>query len=196
MGACKGTASLENISRRGLIKRAGATLTAATFASTFPAPWVRAAKPAKIGYVSPQTGPLAPFAAADNFIVAHARELLKKANLPIEIVVKDSQTNSNRAAEVTADLILKDKVSLVVVGAAPETDNPVSDQCELNEVPCVSTVSPWQPWVFARGGAPDKPFKWTYHYFLGTGGFNWHHPRYVVATPNQNQQSSGCCVRQ
>jgi branched-chain amino acid transport system substrate-binding protein len=167
MGACKGTASLENINRRGLIKRVGATLTAATFASTFPAPWVRAAKPAKIGYVSPQTGPLAPFAAADNFIVAQVRELLKKANLPIEIVVKDSQTNSNRAAEVTADLILKDKVSLVVVGAAPETDNPVSDQCELNEVPCVSTVSPWQPWVFARGGAPDKPFKWTYHYFWG-----------------------------
>jgi branched-chain amino acid transport system substrate-binding protein len=155
------------ISRRTAIKRAGATLGAAAFAASFPAPWVRAAKPVKIGYVSPQTGPLAPFAESDNFIVGSVRELLKKANLPIEIIVKDSQTNSNRAAEVAADLILKDKVSLMVVGAAPETDNPVSDQCELNEVPCVSTVSPWQPWFFARGGKPDKPFKWTYHYFWG-----------------------------
>ena len=94
-------------------------------------------------------------------------KLFKKQGLPIEIVVKDSQTNSNRAAEVAADLILKDKVSLMVVGAAPETDNPVADQCEVNEVPCVSTVSPWQPWFFARGGKPDKPFKWTYHYFWG-----------------------------
>jgi branched-chain amino acid transport system substrate-binding protein len=155
------------INRRSLMVRGGGTLAAAAVAASSPAPWVRAAKPVKIGYVSPQTGPLAPFAEADNFIVGSVREVFKKQNLPIEIIVKDSQTNSNRAAEVTADLILKDKVALMVVGAAPETDNPVADQCELNEVPCVSTVSPWQPWFFARGGKPDKPFKWTYHYFWG-----------------------------
>ena len=49
--------------------------------------------------------------------------------------MKDSQTNSNRAAEVAADLILKDKIALMLVGAAPETDNPVADQCEVNERP-------------------------------------------------------------
>jgi branched-chain amino acid transport system substrate-binding protein len=155
------------VNRRSLMLRGGGTLAAAAVAASFPAPWVRAAKPVKVGYVSPQTGPLAPFAEADNFIVGSVREVFKKQNLPFEIIVKDSQTNSNRAAEVAADLILKDKVALMVVGAAPETDNPVADQCELNEVPCVSTVSPWQPWFFARGGKPDKPFKWTYHYFWG-----------------------------
>jgi branched-chain amino acid transport system substrate-binding protein len=155
------------ISRRKVIKSSSAAVAATALFSSFPAPSVRAAKPAKIGYVTPQTGPLAPFAEADNFIVGQARDLFKKHDLPIEIIVKDSQTNSNRAAEVTADLILKDKVSLVVAGAAPETDNPVADQCELNEVPCVTTVSPWQPWFFARGGKPDKGFKWTYHYFWG-----------------------------
>lgn len=154
------------MTRREVIK-ATATVGAAAFASSFPAPFVRAAGPVKIGFVSPQTGPLAPFAAADNFVIERARELFKKQGRAIEIIAKDSQTNSNRAAEVTSDLILKDKVSLVLVGAAPETDNPVSDQCELNEVPCISTVSPWQPWFFARGGKPDKPFKWTYHFFWG-----------------------------
>jgi branched-chain amino acid transport system substrate-binding protein len=170
-----GTCSLDHaaatrdsdLTRRELIKAGGATIAAAALLSGFPAPWVRAAKPARIGYVTPQTGPLAPFAEADNFIVSSVREVFRKHDLPIEIIVKDSQTNSNRAAEVAADLILKDKVSLMVVGAAPETDNPVADQCELNEVPCVSTVSPWQPWFFARGGKPEKPFKWTYHYFWG-----------------------------
>jgi branched-chain amino acid transport system substrate-binding protein len=155
------------MTRREIIKTATLTAGAAALATTVPAPWVRAAGPVKIGFVSPQTGPLAPFAAADNFVIESIRDLFKKQNRPIEIIVKDSQTNSNRAAEVTSDLILKDKVSLVLVGAAPETDNPVSDQCELNEVPCVSTVSPWQPWFFARGGKPDKPFKWTYHFFWG-----------------------------
>jgi branched-chain amino acid transport system substrate-binding protein len=153
--------------RRTLIKQGGAALAVSALGSSFSAPWAWAASPVKVGYVSPQTGPLAPFGEADNFIVGTIREQFKKQNLPIEIIVKDSQTNSNRAAEVAADLILKDKVSLMLVGAAPETDNPVADQCELNEVPCLSTVSPWQPWFFARGGKPDKPFKWTYHYFWG-----------------------------
>jgi len=155
------------LDRRTVIRRGGGVLATAALASAFPAPWVRAAKPVKIGYVSPQTGPLAPFAEADNFIIGGVRELFKKQGLPIEIIVKDSQTNSNRASEVAADLILKDKVSLMVVGAAPETNNPVADQCEVNEIPCVSTVSPWQSWFIPRGGKPDKPFKWTYHYFWG-----------------------------
>ena len=156
------------LSRRDVLRQAPLTFGAAFAASAFPAPFVRAASsPVRIGYVSPQTGPLAPFASADNFVVEQVRSLFKKQGRPIEIIVKDSQTNSNRAADVTSDLILKDKVSLVLVGAAPETDNPVADQCELNETPCISTVSPWQPWFFARGGKPDAPFTWTYHFFWG-----------------------------
>lgn len=153
-------------SRRQLIRAAGAAVGTVALAS-FPAPRARAAGLVRIGYVSPQTGALAPFAAADRFVIAGVRDLFKKQNRAIEIVVKDSQSSSARASDVAADLILRDKVSLVLVGAAPETDNPVSDQCELNEVPCVSTVSPWQPWFFARGGKSEKPFKWTYHFFWG-----------------------------
>ena len=43
----------------------------------------------------------------------------------------------------------------------------MSDACELNEVPCVSTVVPWQPWFFGRKGDPKKGFNWTYHFFWG-----------------------------
>jgi branched-chain amino acid transport system substrate-binding protein len=153
-------------SRRQIIQAGGVAVSTAALAS-FPAPRVRADGPVKIGYVSPQTGSLAAFAATDRFVIAGVRDLFKKQNRTIEIVVKDSQSSSARASDVAADLILRDKVSLLLVGAAPETDNPVSDQCELNEVPCVSTVSPWQPWFFVRGGKPDKPFKWTYHFFWG-----------------------------
>ena len=44
-------------------------------------------------------------------------------------------------------LITEDAVDLMVVASTPETTNPVSDQCEANGVPCISTVAPWQPWV-------------------------------------------------
>ena len=83
----------------------------------------------------------------------------------VEVIVKDSQSNSNRAAEVANELILSNKVDLMVVAHTPDTVNPVADQCEINEVPCISTDAPWQPYFFGRKGDPAKGFKWTYHFF-------------------------------
>jgi branched-chain amino acid transport system substrate-binding protein len=85
----------------------------------------------------------------------------------VQIILKDSQSSPNRAGEVASDLILKDKVALVLTAGTPETANPVSDACELNEVPCISSVVPWQPWFFGRKGDPAKGFDWTYHLFWG-----------------------------
>ncbi len=126
----------------------------------------------KIGFVSPQTGPIAGFGEADAFIL----EGVKKAfaglqnngkNVAVEIIVKDSQSNPNRAAEVASELITQDQVNLLVAASTPDTTNPVADQAELNEVPCITTNCPWQPYFFGRGGNPETGFKWTYHFFWG-----------------------------
>ena len=157
------------LTRRRIIQASGALAAGAMWR----APAIAAEKSFKLGYVSPQTGPLAPFGEADSFVLAQVRETFKSGvkigagSVPVEIVVKDSQSNPNRAAEVAADLINKDKVDLMLVASTPETTNPVSDQCEVNEVPCLSSVAPWQPWFFARGGKPDAGFKYTYHFFWG-----------------------------
>jgi branched-chain amino acid transport system substrate-binding protein len=131
----------------------------------------------KIGYVSPKTGPLAPFAEADDYIISGVTEAIgagvvnSGTTYPIEIIQKDSQSDPNRAAEVANELILDDGVDLIVVASTPETTNPVSDVCEANGVPCLSSVAPWQPWFLGRqpGVAPadTKPFEWTYHFFWG-----------------------------
>lgn len=127
----------------------------------------------KLGLVTPLTGPLAPFGEADKYVVDGMRELFKSGisaggkTYPVEIVVKNSESNVAKAAEAAASLILKDKIDLMLVAAAPETINPVADQCELNGVPCISTVSPWQPYFFGRGGKPETGFDWTYHFFWG-----------------------------
>ena len=142
-------------------------------------PAIAQARPIKLGYVSPQTGPLAAFAEADKFIIANFKEATKAgikiggATVPVEVVVKDSQSNPNRAAQVAKDLIVQDKVDLMLVASTPETTNPVSTQCEIEEVPCISTVAPWQPWFIGRqanpaGGPPAwKNFNYTYHFFWG-----------------------------
>ena len=161
-----------SVNRRQII-RGGGALTVGVLAGSIGFPALAQGRVFKLGYVSPQTGPLAAFGEADSFVIAGVRELFKNGvtiggkSVPVEIVVKDSQSNPNRAAEAAADLILKDKVDLMLVASTPETTNPVSDQCEVNEVPCLSTVAPWQPWFFARGGKPDAGFKYTYHFFWG-----------------------------
>jgi branched-chain amino acid transport system substrate-binding protein len=162
----------ESTRREFLRLMGGATLVAGASGLGVPA-FAQSGRKIKIGYVSPQTGPLAAFGEGDKFVLAGVMEALKggikigNTVYPVEIIVKDSQSNPNRAAEVAGDLILKDKIDLMVVASTPETTNPVSDQCELNEVPCISSVAPWQPWFFGRGGKPEQGFNWTYHFFWG-----------------------------
>ena len=132
-----------------------------------------AGRPIKLGYVSPKAGPLAPFAEADDFVVADINRNLKEGVKiagklhPIEIIVKDTQSNPNRGADVSAQLILKDKVDILMGAGTPDTTNPAADQAEVNEVPCITSDAPWQPYFFGRGGNPAKGFDWTYHFFWG-----------------------------
>jgi branched-chain amino acid transport system substrate-binding protein len=171
------TSGTIRINRRSFMKASAAT-GAALAASPVFAPAVRAAQTFKIGYVSPQTGPLAAFAEADNFIISNFLATVKggikvgSATLPAEVTVKDSQSNPNRAAEVAKELIVSNKIDLMLVASTPETTNPVSTQCEIEEVPCISSVAPWQPYFIGRQGNPGdpaswKPFNYTYHFFWG-----------------------------
>ena len=155
--------------RRGVIKAGGAAAILAALPNFAQAQGATV----KIGYVSPQTGPLAPFGEADKWVIDRMQAVFKAGisvggkKSAIQILLKDSQSNPNRAGEVANDLILKDKVQIVLTAGTPETANPVSDACELNEVPCISSVVPWQPWFFGRKGDPAKGFNWTYHFFWG-----------------------------
>lgn len=166
-----------SIDRRRLLKYSAAT--GAVLSLGVKSPAIAQTRAIKLGYVSPLTGPLAAFAEADNFIIANFKEATKagirvgNATVPVEVVVKDSQSNPNRAAAVAKDLIVQDKIDLMLVASTPETTNPVSTQCEIEEVPCISTVAPWQPWFIGRqanpGGGPPawKGFNYTYHFFWG-----------------------------
>jgi len=135
--------------------------------------WSQGSGTVKIGYVSPQTGPLAPFGEADKWVIERMQPAFKEGlvvggrKFAVQILLKDSQSNPNRAGEVANDLVLKDRVNLMLTAGTPETANPVSDLCELNQVPCLSSVVPWQPWFFGRKGDPAKGFDWTYHMFWG-----------------------------
>ena len=116
---------------------------------------------------------MAGFAEADEYVLKAIAETFATGlenngkKWSVEIISKDSQSNPNRAAEVAADLILRDEVNLLVAASTPDTVNPVSDQAEVNEVPCITTDCPWQPYFFGRNGVPGTGFQSTYHFFWG-----------------------------
>lgn len=158
-------------SRRGFLAAGAATLAAPAILTSSRA---YAANPViKVGHVSPRTGPLAGFAEADDYVIDAISKLFAAGlenngkTYQVEIISKDSQSNPNRAAEVAADLILGDEVDIIVAASTPDTVNPVSDQAEVNGVPCITTDCPWQPYFFGRNGVPGEGFENTYHFFWG-----------------------------
>ena len=159
------------VRRRSVLKGAAA----AGAATMLGRPAFAAPRTLKIGLVAPQTGPISLFSEHIPFVLDQVKRatggnlMIGGTNHPFEIIVKDSQSNPNRASEVASDLILKDKVDIMCAFATPETVNPVSDQCELNGVPCVSNDAPLEPWFFGRHGDPKKGFEWTYNYFFSAG---------------------------
>ena len=155
-------------SRRTVLGGVAATAAAAAL----PMPAIAQNKAVRLGYVSPQTGPLAAFAEADEFILSGVRAAMAEKGIDAEIVDKDSQSNPNRAAEVASELIIDEEVDIILVASTPETTNPVSTQAEIEGVPCISTVAPWQPYFIGRQGNPgdpdsSQPFEFPYHFFWG-----------------------------
>ena len=128
----------------------------------------------KIGFVSPATGALAAFGAPDQYCVDRWREAIGAGLVcgdakqhPIKVIVQDSQSDSNRAAQVAGDLINNENIDIMLCSSAPENANPVADQCETYGVPCMSTQTPWQAFFLGRNGDPKVGFKWTYDAFVG-----------------------------
>ena len=120
------SAFAERIDRRKLLRRA-----AGAGAGLALAPWVAttrafaSSRTIKIGYVTPRTGPLAAFGQADAFVIKQMGHLFNKGlrsganTYPVQIIGADAQSNSNRAATVAQDLILKSNVDLHLETGAP-----------------------------------------------------------------------------
>lgn len=126
----------------------------------------------KIGYISPLTGSHAEFSETDPFVLGKMKALLEQGisiggkNYKVQILERDSQSSTDRASNLASQLILRDKVDLLLIQDSLSSIT-ASDQAELHGVPAVSTMMPWQAWMFPRGGDPAVGFDWSYHFFWG-----------------------------
>jgi branched-chain amino acid transport system substrate-binding protein len=154
--------------RRGLLASAAGIAAAATL----PRFAIAQGRTLKIGYVTALSGPRAPFGVADQWHLARMRELLKNGieaggkRVPVEIVQKDNQSDPNRSIQVVNDLVLRDKVDLMLVQDGDAT-TPAGQLCDVHGIPMVSTMSPWQAFLFPRNGTVSKGFPFSFHFFWG-----------------------------
>jgi branched-chain amino acid transport system substrate-binding protein len=159
-----------DIDRRRVLKIA-ATLTAGAAVSSVGHAWAADRDTIRIGYISPRTGPFAPFTEADEFVLDQARTALAGGlsiggrSYKVEILARDDQSSPDRQSNLAAELINRDEVDLML--AQVSIGPGVSQQCELSGVPCISTMTPWQAWMFPLKGDPAKGFKSSFHFFWG-----------------------------
>ena len=165
-----GSTLLTPTTRRTVLKGGAAALASAAI---FKPAILRAADNViRIGHVSPQTGPMAGFAEAQEWTLNGIRKVFEPGvqiagkTYKIEIITKDSQTDESRTAEVASELILKDKVDIITASSGSIDCNPVANVAELNEVPCITCDDPWESYYYGRN-PPKEGFTWTYHFFWG-----------------------------
>jgi branched-chain amino acid transport system substrate-binding protein len=160
------------LSRRALLGTAAATVASSAASSLFPSPALAATAKLKVGYISPVTGLFATFAQADPFLLKQVRTALKDGitnngkTYEVEIIDVDDQTNPDRATSAAQKLINSDEANIILAQGALSIKN-VSAQCELAGVPSITTMDPWQGWMFPQGGKPDQGFKYANHFFWG-----------------------------
>jgi len=131
----------------------------------------------KIGYIAPRTGAYAGFTDGDLYMLRTMREQFANGitvggkSFKVEILDRDTGSDPQKASQIADTLINQDRVDLILATSTPETVNPVSAKCEAEAIPCITTIAPWQAVFFGQGATPEKPLKWTYHFFFGLEGF-------------------------
>ncbi len=167
------------MTRRKLLQGAGMATAAALAAPTLVRSAFAAGETINIGWINARSGPLSPFAEADEYVLGLVNAALKGGveiggkTYAVNFVLKDTQSDPVTGSKVAKELISADKVDLVLTSSTPETINPVADGCEAGGMPCLSTVAPWEAVYFGRGAKPGapSPFKWTYHFSFGASDF-------------------------
>ncbi len=153
---------------------AGATTTTAG-ATTTTSAGAELGREIKVGFSSPGTGIYASFGVPDGWCVDKWNAIFKDGLLcgdglvhPITIIVKDNQSDSNRASQVTGDLINNDKVDIVICDSTPDTRQPgIRPMRSSRECRACPMTPPGRPTSSGENGDPEVGFKWTYHHVLG-----------------------------
>jgi branched-chain amino acid transport system substrate-binding protein len=160
------------ISRRSVLKAGGAIGIAAASSLPFPNIAGAASTTLKIGWVGCLSGVRAPFGEPDPWVHQQIKQILKDGlkiggqTYAVEMVIKDNQSDGNRSSVVANELVLREKCDLVLIEDG-DASAPFGQLGDARGVPSISTMMPWQAFMFPRKSTPDKGFPYSFHFFWG-----------------------------
>ena len=127
----------------------------------------------KVAYIVPESGNLALLGRMTPWVLKHKMEAIHAATgvavgertCALAVSILDSKSTVAGSAEATTHAILDDKVDVVIAQGAPETTNAASDLCERYAVPCITTTTAIEAWLFGPDGKP-KTYRDSFAFFL------------------------------
>ena len=164
----------EEITRREFIKKTGMVGVAVGAGAIVPAFRGKAFAAKKRDYIligrpNPHTGKLADFGHASPWVDKKAAAEINRQggiyieeygkSLPVKFKILDTESDPSKTAELTARLIVNEKVDLILALHTNDTVNPADAICERYKVPCISADATVEPWL--TGG----PYYWSHHAF-------------------------------
>nr|WP_295887956.1 ABC transporter substrate-binding protein [uncultured Devosia sp.] len=163
-------------SRRTVLRGIAAAGIATSFTLRFPAVHGQETSTLKIGWVAALSGPGALFGEATDFVKAQLEKQfgggieIGGTTYSVEILVRDSQSSVNVAAQVTAELMTRDKVDLIVASEALGAITG-GQMAVINKTPIISTLFPSDAMIGVRGGPEaysNNGTPWTFHFLFDT----------------------------
>ena len=156
--------------RRGFLQRGAAATATGLFAPSI----ARASSNViKIGYAGPLSGIRADFGATDAWTIDMMRRHLQDGitlngtHYDVELVIRDNRSEPQHSSTVASELVLRERCNLILT---PDGDAAmaIGELADTRRVPTISSMVPWQAWLFPRGGTPDTGFPYTFHFFAGS----------------------------
>ncbi len=160
------------IDRRSFLASSCAVAAAGVFAPSIAR---GAAKTIKIGYMGSLSGSRANFGQTEAWNIEKIKKhvaqgiMVNGQRYNVEILVRDSQSEAKTSAAIGAELMLRERCNLIL---AQDVESAVvnGEIADTRGFPMISTMSPLESWFFPRGGAPGKPFPYTFHFFSTADG--------------------------
>lgn len=143
-----------------------------------------------VGRVVPITGPLADYGKATPWTDEHKLAVINDAGglkvgdqmCKVNYKIYDSKSTVAGSAEAATRAILSDKVDFLLAQGTPDTTNAPSDLCERHKIPCITSNTPVEAWLYGPDGKP-KSFDYTHHMFFSVPDLVENHIGMIKALP-------------